>query len=491
VGGVRLATSVAVATAVALIAVAAISARALSADLGVLVPVQQDDHIETKQDPAGTASIPVLQQAPDDALRRALITESKRGTVAFVLKLDEEAQRLSGQTPQPTWLMLTEEEGGFAKRGFWLRERSRDRFVDQPYVALVVDSGSIADGSFEEIFAHETGHVLLRRLIPHLPRGMSRLAHGSLTVTDDPTAFDEGFAIHFQALSRLMTVNPALKAHDAGIGDKPFTSLWQSNVDGALRIDGVRRNWFIHRQLLPPGDDDAFVRRANSSVFDIAWLKSGNQMLASEGVVATVFYRALAADLSVARYASLFRALQQLNSRPLLPDSPLLPMLAQSWTAADQSRGASFTKIFIETTYGASIDRALPQAAAALAQVGRAGDQKAFVEQLKRARLLLTAAEERVNQQSSALTAALGPAIWLAAAPTRIVNLNTAEADQLVSLDNSLTDWADKIVAERESHGPYGSLPDLARRVALLTPLVVKLNDMAAMAVKLGTYRRL
>jgi hypothetical protein len=243
-------------TALAMIGIAAFSHPALSSCLGVLVPVQQGDRIETKQALGGMAAIPVLQLAPNDALQRALIEESKRGTVAFVLKLDEEAQRLSGQTVQPTWLMITEEEGGFAKRGFWLREHRRDRFIDQPYVALVVDSGSVADGSFEEIFAHETGHVLLRRLIPHLPKGMSRLTHGSLTVTDDPTAFDEGFAIHFQALSRLMTVNPVLKAHDAGIGDKPFTVLWQSNVDGAMRIDGVRRNWFIHSQMLPPGDDD-------------------------------------------------------------------------------------------------------------------------------------------------------------------------------------------------------------------------------------------
>ena len=183
----------------------------------------------------------------DGALYRALINESKRGTVSFVLQLDEQAQRASGQAVQPTWLMLTEEEGGFAKCGFWIRENDSDRFVDQPYVALVVDAASIADGGFEETFAHETGHVLLHRLIPRLPAGMSRISHGSLTVTDDPTAFDDGFAIHFQALSRLISVNSALKSHDAGLNmnDKQFAPLWQSHVDGTLRIDCVRRNWFI------------------------------------------------------------------------------------------------------------------------------------------------------------------------------------------------------------------------------------------------------
>jgi hypothetical protein len=221
---------------------------ATSASLGVLVPVRQGEEIMTRPGPGG-GPMPVFQPAPDSALFRGLIRESRRGTVAFVLQLDEQAQQVSGQTAQPTWLLLTEEEGGFARRGFWLRERGTDRFVDQPYVALVVDPDSVADGSFEEIFAHETGHVLLRRLLPGLPAGMSRLNHGSLTVTDDPTALDEGFAIHFQAVSRLLTVNTALKAHDAGLGEKPFTPLWQSNVDGTLRIDGVRRNWFVQQRV--------------------------------------------------------------------------------------------------------------------------------------------------------------------------------------------------------------------------------------------------
>ncbi len=282
-------------TPIALLAAAllACASSASAASLGVLVPVQQGEEVTIKPSPGGRA-MPVLQPAPDNALRRSLIRESQHGTVAFVLKLDEQAQRLSGQPTEPTWLLLTEEEGGFAKRGFWLREHGHDQYVDQPYVALVVDPDSIADGSFEEIFAHETGHVLLRRLLTRLPAGRSRINHGSLTVTDDPTAFDEGFAIHFQALSRLMTVNSALKANDSGLGRKPFTSLWQSNVDGTLRIDGVRRNWFIHRQLLPPGDDDAVARQANSSAFDVGALKNGNQMMASEGVVATLFYRAMA-----------------------------------------------------------------------------------------------------------------------------------------------------------------------------------------------------
>src|SRR5258706_11571304 len=473
----------------ALLALLTWSGAARAAQLGVLAPVQQGAEAASKPGPGGQL-LPILRPAPDDPLWRALVAESRSGTVAFALKLDEQAQRLSGQAPQPTWLLLTEEEGGFAQRGFWLRRSGRDRLVDQPYVALLTDSASIRDGSFEEIFSHELGHVLLRRVLPRLPAGMSRLRHGSLTVTDDPTALDEGFAIHFQALSRLLTANPALRAHDAGLGDKAFTPLWQSNVDGTFRIDGVRRNWFIHRQLLPPGNDDAPGRRANSSAFDVAALKNGDQMMASEGVVATLFYRALARRPSVDRYVSLFRALQRLSRQELKPDSPLLPLLVQSWIVTDPSRGNEFLRLFIEITYGSTIETALPHSTVALAQAERVWHTEVVVEQLKPAREQLAALTERTARQPGLLTAALGPAIWLASSAPLIVNLNTAEADELAALDHSFACCAEKIVAERDAHGPFHSLDDLVQRTGLAVPLPKMLSDLAAAAMALGTYPR-
>ena len=93
--------------------------------------------------------------------------------------------------------------------------------------------------------------------------------------------------------------------------------------------------------------------------------------------------------------------------------------------------------------------------------------------------------------QPTALTAALGPAIWLASTETLVVNLNTAEPDQLVALNYSLTDWAARIVAERDNHGPYSSLIDLGQRVGLPVPITEKLDSMAAKAGMLGTYPRL
>ena len=183
--------------------------------------------------------------------------------------------------------------------------------------------------------------------------------------------------------------------------------------------------------------------------------------------------------------------LQRLNRQELRPDSPLLPLLVQSWMATDLSPGQQFLRLFIETTYGATIETALPQATVALAQVGRVGNQEAFVEQLQPARKQLAALTVRATHEPGLLAAALGPPLWVASSAPLIVNLNTAEADELAALDRSLAECAEKIVAERDAHGAYQSLDELVRRTRLLAPLPQRLGELAAAAAALGTYPRL
>ncbi len=149
--------------------------------------------------PAPTGAPAPLLRPLRGALAEALGRDARRGTIAFILELDARAQRLAATgPPHPTVLLVSQEEGGFARRGFWLeRSGGPPAWHPEPYVNMVIDADSVRSGEFEEIFAHESGHVLLRRLLPRLPSGYSRTRHGSLVVTDYPTAFDEGFAIHF------------------------------------------------------------------------------------------------------------------------------------------------------------------------------------------------------------------------------------------------------------------------------------------------------
>jgi len=86
-------------------------------------------------------------------------------------------------------------------------------FGTRPYVNLVVDQQSLVD-ALRGSLRTRNGHLFLRRLVPRLPNGLSRTPHSSLAVTDYPTAFDEGFAIHFQGLARYLTQNAKLQGAD-------------------------------------------------------------------------------------------------------------------------------------------------------------------------------------------------------------------------------------------------------------------------------------
>jgi len=180
-----------------LLALATATVPGMAAELGVLAPVLANGQPQTQDDPAGHAA-PVVTRVRSGGLYEQVQREAREGFLGTVLALDESAQRIAGATtPTPTWLYLSAEDGGFARRGFWLEENGRRRFVDELFVDLVVDADTIADSGFEEIFSHEMGHVFLRRLMPGLPYGWSRTPHSSMSVTDYPTAFDEGFATHF------------------------------------------------------------------------------------------------------------------------------------------------------------------------------------------------------------------------------------------------------------------------------------------------------
>src|SRR5678815_70704 len=322
-----------------------------AAELGVLSPVLVDGESLMKRD-AHDRSVPVVTRVTSGPLYEKLQKEAREGFTATMLALDELAQRRAGIAPVPTWLYLAVEDGGFPRAGFWLREEHGERFVPDAYVDLVVDEDIVANGGFEEIFAHEIGHVFLRRLFPNLPFGYSRTPHMSFNVTDYPTAFDEGFATHFQAVVRRLTHNTTLHDEDLGLTFKPLVPYWLSNLDRAARTDGVRRNWFVQLQA-PQGADRSAQR---STLFDVERLKNGNQMLASEGVVATLFYRWLAPGPGderalLARYGAMFDAFAALNKLKPKAYAPLMLQLVAAHRSLFPKDSERMMTILLDTTY--------------------------------------------------------------------------------------------------------------------------------------------
>lgn len=477
-----------------------------AAELGVLAPVMAGDKPQFR-DAANGKPAPVVTRVVDGDLYAQLQREARDGFVATVLAIDEGAQRAAGARElRPSWLYLSAEDGGFARQGFWLQENGRQRFVDELYVDLVVDEDSVANGDFEEIFAHEMGHVFLRRLVPDLPPGYSRTPHASMSITDYSTAFDEGFATHFQGLARRLTANPKLREQELGLASKPFLGYWMSNLDRAGRIEGVRRNWFVQAQLLPPGDDaTALARRDLSTAFDSARLRDGQQMLSSEGVVATIFYRWLVPgpddrDAVVQRYWRLFASFARRDGRHLRHDSPVLLDLVDRYCVDAVDDCKRVQAVVLDTTYGATTGRGLPALTESLATNGRLGDMESFVGGLKQARTQMAQLQEQVAKDPAKLRAGLGPDLWLmvpgqhlgwrAESDVVAVNLNTAELESLQLLPGVDRAAAERALDSRRKVGVFTDLADFVRRAGIDDANVVKLKQAAEAARKAGPNER-
>jgi DNA uptake protein ComE-like DNA-binding protein len=472
-----------------------------AAQLAVVAPVMQGAIPRMRPPPSGRGTAPVAARVREGELYRAVQHEAATGFTGDMLALDEMARRIAGRG-SATWLLFSMEDGGFAHSGFWLSEDGRERWVDEPVVDLVVSPGSVADGSFEEIFAHELGHVLLRRLLPALPDGYSRTPHHSFSITDQQTAFDEGFAIHFQGLARRLTRNERLREQDFGFDTRPYLPLWLSNLDREQRIQGMRQNWFVHEQITPDGPGDDIRRREMSTLFDRTRLKNAAQMLASEGVVATFFYRHLVPGATgrnalLERYQPMLRALHALNANGLTLDTAPVPALAQQLAKVDAGEGKRFIATLMETSYGALASPRLAQAAEALALPGRDGDAEAFVPSLQAARKEMAEQLAAVQAAPQRLMDAAGPALWLLH-PSRTadgklplaIDLNTAAREHLLALPGMDAHAADRALASRRAQGSFRSLADFAARSGLAPGALPALEAMAQAQAKAGTLQR-
>jgi len=119
---------------------------------------------------------------------------------------------------EPAYLALTENEGGFAKQGFYLvNGESRLNKNHTPYVDITIRAATSPVNklmSFSQLFPHEMGHVLFRLLCTEdSAENNSRSVdmHFFSLVTDYPTAFNEGFAEHIENISRLFEKNEGIK----------------------------------------------------------------------------------------------------------------------------------------------------------------------------------------------------------------------------------------------------------------------------------------
>jgi hypothetical protein len=255
----------------------------------------------------------------------AIASELLRGFPARLVRMYRMQQaylhRATGAGVEPAYLEFSTRQGGFPGFGFWLGGEAKR---GAGYVDLYEQRHARPRfGGIDQIFPHELAHVMLRQLAGEPPRGAPTQGHAIGVRTDPIVAFDEGFAESFQVMAlddpdgdprtRALAVDPywRLRAEDdARAYREAMTARWApacrarigfpfwfSGDEQVWRYHAVKANAFarqvqVPERLLRGGDPyGAYLLENTLPAGPSDPPKTAAQMLATEGVVSTLFWR--------------------------------------------------------------------------------------------------------------------------------------------------------------------------------------------------------
>jgi hypothetical protein len=230
-------------------------------------------------------------------------------------------QRREGRQPEPAYVLLSPRQGGFGREGFFLGDVDKRH---AGYVDVKHDWPVTGDfGALDQIVPHELFHVIRRQLAGSIVEGSTNQVHAVGVKTDRPTAFNEGFAEHFQTLAfehpdadpgtaalagdrdRYAAVQDRLQRYTREVSASVSLATrlrmgfvaWYSNDEDVLRYFAIKENAYAHEPAIP----ERVLRRSDS--YEAYLLenilpgqpdgaaKSVARMVSTEGVVATLAYR--------------------------------------------------------------------------------------------------------------------------------------------------------------------------------------------------------
>ena len=354
-------------------------------ELRILVPLTDDAGGILHQEGPFDRACPVLREpiadsalsSIADALKRRLTT----GPAARALRMERQSRLMalsgadepgrpdvsggssssSGTLPSPdgpAFLLLSSREGGFARIGFWLDIDGERTFVPSGYVEMVVDEASVEDDNIVSTFCHEMGHVIIRNLVP-------------------------GFAEHLQtvAADRIEYAPPRQISLT-----KQIQGLWHSGIDTFMRVHGVRENLYVHGKAIPTRINECsdayelYLDSETSVLFDRDTLKTGQQMMACEGVIAALFYRMIhderltgpGLDVDLKIIAAMGAMGRQAESTV-----SMMEFVDRYMELFPEDRNA-MADIVIATTYGATVSQDTVKMYERAARSGRLGSIDAF-----------------------------------------------------------------------------------------------------------------
>lgn len=488
----------------------------------LLEPVMESaGQVRMRASPSGRR-VPVARRATDTPLARLALEKLNQGLIAELPALDREARHASAiDTACPATgpnlvIYFSAEDGGYARQGFYLAdENSGEPFCNDYYIDLTVDPRSIDSGEFEEVLAHEWGHIMLRRILGSLPPTPSRKFHSVLATTDPVTAFDEGIGIHLQSVAAQLTTTGGFRSRINGTAPPSAADFWFSRRETRLRYDWVGSNQLIYSKL-PVREATPYERylaTERSTALDYCSLRSGDELVASEGFVGSFVFKLMASELAdrddpagIRRaYSRLIRVLASMGGWRER-EAPLLAFV-KAWSTGNPEDGKRITRLFVELSNGATAASTVRKASEAASCAGARGDMSAFRSALASARGAQADLVEAITSGQTALSDALGPQLWIARADIVVakapwvttrtepltLDLNSAsEAElSLAFLGRSFAPaFAARLVTERRANGPFADLDALRQRLALDNRQIAQLAAMAQAFASLPPFIR-
>jgi hypothetical protein len=488
------------------------------------------------------------------ARRAARILEDPSGFSQFLLRLDRRARtytarkagRAAALAPhvaldEPAYLFLSDRQGGFPSEGFWL-ERPDGSLVEMkgvPFVDTVVrerDLERSIDG-LEAIYAHELGHLIMNALAGMPSRRPSTAMHFVTVRTDAWCALNEGWGEHFQP----MALDHYERAGDAIDADRdpPPSDIerfwyprfareqiegclicpanlrliwWHGRTEQRLRDFPLRANHFAHALELPlplsGGSRSPIEVQMYRDVMpppETGRLKNGSQMLSSEGVVATLFYRLasderlrnafrdaafyaqflpeeLAGDLALDGAAALvppaenvyMKLFEVFHRRLTWGRWPALEVVA-GYAELFPEEAPIVYEIFLDVTRGVTVEKA------AALRHGESG--------------YLAGLHDRLAAGTASVDGNLGPPLWMSAGGIRLgmgifryfpvpstftFDLNAADVADLRNFSGISLPLAEAIVSARENRGCFDSVDDLKSVDGMTPELLSRMKGSAA-----------
>ncbi len=431
-----------------------------------------------------------------------------------MIKLSQCARNLAADREGPNVLFLSQTEGGFPRQGLILeRKEKSENFPHLYYVDLVLDEERVDRGELD-IYSHELGHVMMLNIMgDEIPDSRSTKQHVSMGITDYSIAFFEGWGIHFQRLAFDHVPFYRETYTEALDYSRSFARAWHSNIDQSLRLNGVLDNSYIHGKHLPHVDrsslglEELILLEHTSPSFDRTRLRNAQQMLSSEGVLATLFYRIntdevlqnnyqekafysrfllrpIPANISVKEiftplenvFLKNFYIWNKIKGSLNPEDSPLIPFI-QEWSRSFPEDREEILKLFIMTTVGKTATQDLGKTYETMSYHGMIGDYQKYRELAAQFRDKTSSLIQKVLKGELSLDANVGPQIWVKNNDFLIrttlwnpgykkplsINLNTASVFDLASFPKIGLDSAKELIEKREELGYFTSLEQIKK----------------------------